>query len=67
MAVPMTSASVPAAKKKNKAKVPVSELEQAYSAYFYFQAQPLGRDPFEQVSLYDYSIPVTSGASTETN
>jgi hypothetical protein len=67
MAVSKTSSSIPAANKKNKTKRPVSELEQAYLSYFHFQTQTLGRDPFEQVSLYDYSIPVTSGASTETN
>ena len=67
MKVPKTSEHVPAGKKKNKTKTPASELEKSYSTYFYYQVQPMGRDPFEQISLYDYSVPVNSGASTGTN
>lgn len=67
MTVRKTSEHVPAGKKKSKAEAPVSELEKTYLTYFRFQAPPVGRDPFEQISLYDYSVPVNTGASTETN
>jgi hypothetical protein len=41
-----------------------SDLESEYAKYFTHQPQPSGYDPYEQVTLFDYSVPVTTGAST---
>ena len=65
MTVKKISGHAPTGKTKNKTKVPVSELEKSYSAYFNFQPLPMGSDPFKEISLYDYSVPVESGASSK--
>lgn len=53
-------------KGKSHTKEARSKSEQDYDRFFKYESPSLGTDPFKQVSLYDYSIPVTTGASTAT-
>lgn len=54
-----------AGKKSDKKAVP-SKLEKTYGKYFSYEESLSNGDPFKQVSLFDYSVPVTTGASTAT-